>query len=120
MIRSPEIDRLRLLAAACVLALAGPALAEDRADLDRTRIIGNRELPKMLYIVPWKQPAPGDLTPRPMHSVLDETLDPLDRDVFRREVRYHAAVAAGTPSRSAQAAAPATPEAAPGERPARP
>ena len=34
-------------------ALTAPALAQDRADIDATRIIGNRELPKVLYIVPW-------------------------------------------------------------------
>lgn len=62
--------------------------AQDRAEIDRTQIIGNRELPKVLYIVPWKKPAPGDLTSRPPESVLDEALAPVDRDVFRRQVRY--------------------------------
>jgi len=69
---------------------AVPALADDRADLDRTKIIGNRELPKVLYIVPWKKPTPGELAGRPMKSVLDEALAPIDRDVFRRQVRYDA------------------------------
>ena len=58
--------------------------------MDRTRITGNRELPKVLYIVPWKKPVPGDLSGRPLVSVLDEALAPLDRDVVRREVRYDA------------------------------
>ena len=71
----------------CAVAACG-ALAQDRADLDRTQIIGNRELPKVLYIVPWKKPAPGDLSNRPLASVLDEALAPVDRDVFRRQVRY--------------------------------
>ena len=62
----------------------------DRADLDRTQIIGNRELPKVLYIVPWKKPIPGDLSGRPPVSVLDEALAPVDRDVFRRQVDYDA------------------------------
>ena len=62
--------------------------APDRADLDRSQIIGNRELPKVTYIVPWKKPGPGDLTGRPLVSVLDEALAPVDRDVFRRQVRY--------------------------------
>ena len=31
--------------------------AVDRADLDATQIIGSRELPKVLYIVPWKTAA---------------------------------------------------------------
>jgi hypothetical protein len=69
-----------------------PALAQDRVDIDRTRIIGNRELPKVLYIVPWKKPVPGELSGRPVVSVLDEALAPVDRDVFRRQVRYDALV----------------------------
>jgi len=68
--------------------IAVSAVAEDRADIDRTQIIGNRELPKVLYIVPWKKPAPADLSSRPLESVLDEALAPVDRDVFRRQVRY--------------------------------
>ena len=39
---------------------AAPVFAEDRADLDKTQIIGNRELPKVLYIVPWKKPMPDE------------------------------------------------------------
>jgi hypothetical protein len=70
------------------------ALAQDRADIDRTQILGNRELPKVLYIVPWKKPLPGDLAGRPLVSVLDEALAPVDRDVFRRQVNYHGQVAA--------------------------
>lgn len=78
-----------LLIASLVLA-APPALAQDRADIDRTQIIGNRELPKVLYIVPWKKPLPGELSGRAPGGVLDEVLAPVDRDVFRRQVRYDA------------------------------
>ena len=76
------------------LPLCTPAAAQDRADIDRTQIIGNRELPKVLYIVPWKKPLPGDLAGRPPASVLDEALAPVDRDVFRRELRYGAQIQA--------------------------
>ena len=38
----------------------GSRPVQDRADIDRQQIIGNRELPKVLYIVPWKKPLPGD------------------------------------------------------------
>jgi hypothetical protein len=95
--------RARALAlAAC--AAAAPALAQDRATIDPTQVIGNRELPKVLYIVPWKKPLPGELTGRPPTSVVDEALAPVDRDVFRRQVQYdaleraHAAAANGAPA----------------------
>jgi hypothetical protein len=92
------------LAAAMAAAMAaGPAAAQDRADIDRTQIIGNRELPKVLYIVPWKKPLPGTLSGRPVTSVLDEALAPLDREVLRRQIAYHAQATAPAP------AAPPTP-----------
>jgi len=69
-------------------AAAGAALAQDRADIDRTQIIGNRELPKVLYIVPWKKPPPGDPSGKPVNSVLDDLMAPVDRDVFRRHLGY--------------------------------
>ena len=75
---------------ATIAATTGSAWAQDRANIDATQIIGNRELPKVLYIVPWKKPIPGDLTSRPPVSVLDEALAPIDRDVFRRQMQYDA------------------------------
>ena len=71
-----------------LFATAGGALAQDRVDIDRTQILGNRELPKVLYIVPWKKPLPGQLSGRPVHSVLDEALAPVDRAVFRRQLDF--------------------------------
>ncbi len=83
------------------------ALAQDHADVDRTQIIGNRELPKVLYIVPWKKPLPGDLAGRPLISVLDEVLAPVDRDVFRRQLQYAALSKSQLASQSGLPAAPA-------------
>jgi hypothetical protein len=42
----------------------------------------------VLYIVPWKKPPQGDLSGRPVKSVIDEALAPVDRDVFRRHAQY--------------------------------
>ncbi len=77
----------------------------DQAALDRSQIIGNRELPKVTYIVPWKKPGAGDLSGRPLVSVLDEALAPVDREVFRRQVRYDAQAVAQTPAPAAPAPA---------------
>ena len=68
---------------------SAPVWAVDRADLEGTTVRGNRELPKVLYIVPWKKPVPGDLAGRPVQSLLDEALAPVDRDVFARQVQYY-------------------------------
>jgi hypothetical protein len=78
----------------------GADKAHDSIQLDTTDITGNRELPKVLYIVPWKRSDLGDLVGKPANSLLDEVLAPVDRDVFKRENRYYDALkpdAGGTP-----------------------
>ena len=91
-VATPSFAQSRAAKEAAAKEAAAAAIAaapkQDQADLDRSQIIGNRELPKVTYIVPWKKPGPGDLTGRPLTSVLDEALSPVDRDVFRRQVRY--------------------------------
>jgi len=92
-------------------AAKGGGKASDRIELDTTEITGNRELPKVLYIVPWKRSDLGDMVGKPVNSLLDEVLQPVDRDVFQRENRYYRALTppgavtgapapAGTPSTS--------------------
>jgi hypothetical protein len=61
----------------------------DELDLSRTEITGNQELPTVLYIVPWKKSDPGDLAGRPVNTLLDEVLAPLDRTEFVRQVDYY-------------------------------
>lgn len=56
--------------------------------LERSTIFGDRELPNIMYIVPWKRPEMGDMVTKPVKSLLDETIAPLDRDVFQREIRF--------------------------------
>ncbi len=61
----------------------------DRLDLGRSEITGNQELPKVLYIVPWQKSDPGDLTGKPVNTLLDEVMAPLDRTEFLRQVDYY-------------------------------
>jgi len=75
--------------------------SSDRIELDTTQISGNRELPKVMYVVPWRRADPGDFAGRPPNSLLDEALTPVDRDVFRRQNSYYGAV-----RNQAQASAP--------------
>jgi hypothetical protein len=61
----------------------------DSLELGRTEITGNQELPKVLYIVPWQKSDPGNLMGRPVNSLMDDVLAPLDREEFVRQVEYH-------------------------------
>jgi hypothetical protein len=62
--------------------------AVDRLELNTATVTGDREQPKVMYIVPWKSSDIGDLSGKPMNSLLDEALAPVDRDEFKREVVY--------------------------------
>ena len=80
---------------ACLLLLGSYSItvtAADQRALEGTTITGNSELPKALHIVPWKASVPDDLMGRPMHSLVDEVLAPVDRDVFLRELEYYDAI----------------------------
>jgi hypothetical protein len=87
--------------------------AMDRLELDTTQITGNRELPKVLYIVPWKRSDLGDLLGKPVNSLLDEVLTPVDRDVFKRENRYFNALENGNAPAAGNSATPASGNATP-------
>ncbi|MFL6605282.1 MAG: hypothetical protein ACJ8R9_28660 [Steroidobacteraceae bacterium] len=90
-------------------ASTGPAgKAHDSLQLDTTQITGNRELPKVLYIVPWKRSDLGDLVGKPVNSLLDEVLMPVDRDVFKRQNRYYDALKPDAAKDAAGAAAGVT------------
>lgn len=61
----------------------------DELDLGASEITGNQELPKVLYIVPWRKSDPGDLMSKPANTLLDDVLAPIDRSEFVREVDYY-------------------------------
>lgn len=80
-----------------VLIYAIPVLAEEKkkkndkqdevVELSGISIIGNRELPKTLFIVPWKNTEVGYETR--LTNTLDEGMKPVDREVFVRELDYY-------------------------------
>ena len=81
-------------AASVPAAKAKGSGGNDRLDLGTATVTGDREQPKVMYIVPWKRSDIGDLAGKPMNSLVDEILSPVDRDVFKREVVYYKAVQA--------------------------
>jgi hypothetical protein len=68
---------------------AGTGPAMDSLDLGTTSITGNQELPKVLYIVPWKKSDLGELVGRPVNTLLEEVLAPVDPEVFERHLDYY-------------------------------
>jgi hypothetical protein len=61
----------------------------DELELGRTEITGNQELPTVMYIVPWQKSDPGELMGRPVNTLLDEVMAPIDRSEFMRQIDYY-------------------------------
>ncbi len=75
-----------------LLLVTGAVKAEEAADegdklLDGMSIVGNDEAPKSLVIVPWKSSSLGDTLD--VSRVLDDGRQPVDKDVFVRELDYY-------------------------------
>jgi len=88
----------RLLPCLALLLLAGVATGEEPAQkgdnapkgdkqMSGMSILGNDDAPKSLVIVPWKSSDPGD--PLAVSKGLDDGRQPVDRDVFLRELDYY-------------------------------
>lgn len=63
------------------------AQAETRIELDETKVRGAAELPKVLYIVPWKK-TEMDTKPVELNTMVEEVMSPVDRDILRRQVEF--------------------------------
>lgn len=81
---------------ALVVCASVQTFAADRIELDETAIQGSRELPKVLYIVPWKSSRLGALSSAAGSSSFDTSWEALDRDVFRRQVEYYGMLYGGS------------------------
>lgn len=60
--------------------------SEERIKMEGTSIIGNKELPKMLYIVPWKNSELPEISTPPIKSLVDDALAPVERETFKRQL----------------------------------
>lgn len=57
-------------------------------ELSGISIIGNKEAPKSLYIVPWQNSEVGVATSL-NSGLLDNSMRPVDKDVFLRELNFY-------------------------------
>jgi hypothetical protein len=80
------------------ICAATPVAANDEAPAQETKtlsgmsILGNDEAPTALVIVPWKSSQIGSSTG--LSNLLDAGIEPVDKDVFMRELGYYAIRAA--------------------------
>jgi hypothetical protein len=82
----PFTHTMALMLALC----SSPELAaQETLQLEGTEITGNKELPMMLYILPWKSVERFDIESPPIASIMDVYLVTLDRSNFKRSIFYH-------------------------------
>ena len=86
------IKHLKIISILLAIFITTGAIAQQRLEMEGTSITGNKELPKVLYIVPWKSTETVNFPSPPVESIMDQTLKPLDRNAFRRQIRYHDAI----------------------------
>lgn len=80
---------VHLLCIVIVLFFSSIARAQQRLEMEGTAIIGNKELPKVLYIVPWKEAENIRLSTPPFDSVLDEPFQAVERTTFNRQIKFY-------------------------------
>ncbi len=86
MRQTPILLALALLLAAPALRAQETAPGGDK-ELSGMSIVGNDDAPKALVIVPWKSSAMGDALD--VSRLVDDGRQPVDRDVFARELDYY-------------------------------
>jgi len=96
MIRNVAL--MLLLATSVVLADDAPAAKQDTGAAKKKEekkddanlgmsILGNQEAPKALVIVPWKSSQMG--ASLGVSTLLDDSRQPVDKEVFMRSLRYY-------------------------------
>ncbi|HET8870499.1 MAG TPA: hypothetical protein VFM48_08640 [Aquabacterium sp.] len=82
------MNRLSCFLSVVVAAASQGAWAQDAKDAKPAGVQGTQELPKVLYVVPWKKALPGEVNGRPQLSLINEPLKALDAEDFHREMQY--------------------------------
>ena len=71
------------------MVFAADANKQDSAkELSGISIVGNKEAPKSLFIVPWKSSELGIETGL-TSKLLNEKMEVVDKDVFERELEFY-------------------------------
>lgn len=81
------MTRVALMLLWAALAVTA-AQAEERLNLDQTNIFGNRELPKVTFVTPWRD-VNVDLPDWRFTRTVDEPPVPLDREILRLQIEIN-------------------------------
>jgi len=83
---------MRITIAICAVLLAGQASAQQPSLTLESRVTGNQQLPRVIYIQPWRQPGELQYNWQPEAGIAEDLFQPLRRDEYRRELHYRRAM----------------------------
>ncbi len=69
--------------------------ATEIVEMESTRIKGDQEQPKVLYVIPWQNTVDDQRFKQPMESLMGEIFQPINRNAFLNEIRIHNAMKQG-------------------------
>ncbi|TNF35860.1 MAG: hypothetical protein EP315_05015 [Gammaproteobacteria bacterium] len=84
--------KFSLITAILSLGILHTTHADQRTELEGISIIGNKEMPNILYIVPWKTPEIPNMIDIPLTTLINQSLEPIDRQTVIREEQYYNAL----------------------------
>ena len=82
------VMKIFIISIAALLASFTVSAEDEVKELSGISIIGNKEAPKSLYIVPWKNSQVGVETTL-KSGLLDESNKLIDKEVFMRELEFY-------------------------------
>ncbi|MEJ2565062.1 MAG: hypothetical protein P8164_04350 [Gammaproteobacteria bacterium] len=81
------MNRMHLMLILAAMLCCHNAGAEERLKLKKTTILGNGELPRVTFVIPWRD-APSAIPQWKPSPSAHPHATPLDRDVYRRQLEY--------------------------------
>lgn len=82
--------KLTVATAVGLVALAGPAYAEDEGPVQlESTFVGDKEQPSVSYFIPWQATGTPDNLYRNIEGHYDQSLQPIDRDVLLRSMKMY-------------------------------
>lgn len=87
--RSTNIIALGIMLGVVSWSGSVAVMAEDQIESEGTRIIGDTDMPKALYIVPWKKPALSALSSHSLMPFVSDALLSVTRESLMKEIKSH-------------------------------
>lgn len=73
-----------------MFGLSNYVYAKDKIELDLVTVQGSREMPKVIYIVPWKRLKSNAKDQKLiLHSLFKDAFDPIDPEIFEQRVQNY-------------------------------